>query len=246
MKVIGPFKHLCRLLRRATENTPIRGTLNYGHSCHPGVFLPQPIYNSFQSVSIAVNKKRTHDILELAGLSPPLATIGEVSDDDHAFIYKPLRGMKSRGIYFSNRAEEVPGYVCQVYVPIRDEYRILVVGNTVAAIMRKVKYSEEANPYLRGSEVGWEWRKRKPSQNDFAEQAAIRATRAIGLDVGGADVGIGYDHHAYVFEVNAASWLNKTLAELVIKALATNDLAPKKITWPREPYLDPHHYVEGD
>jgi len=244
MKVIGPFRHLCRMLRRASIEFPLSGTLNYGYSSKPdGVFIPKPLYNSFESVAIAVNKRKTHDTLALVNLSPPLACMGTVTDNKYAFIYKPLYGMKSKGIYFSNKAEPVYGYLCQEYVPIKDEYRIIVAGSTVVAIMRKVKYKDDADEHLRGSEVGWEWRKRKPSHNDKAEAAAVLATRAIGLDVGGADVGIGYDHKPYVFEVNAASWLNKILAGLIMKVLYINDLAAKGVR-PRPTYVDPHCYVK--
>lgn len=99
------------------------------------------------------------------------------------------------------------------YIPTEYEYRMHVIDGEVVKVHEKRLRSEADNhPFIRNHETGWIFM--EPRDEPPADQVAIDAVGALGLDFGAVDIikeeGTG---DAYVLEVNTAPSLDEANLE---------------------------------
>lgn len=228
MKVLSPFPKLQEMLQKKFNEGNIYGTLNYGCAYLDMKSVARPIYNPPRAVRLAIDKIAGQDVLETYHLVPPLA---RKEMGKGTYIVKPQTGMKGQGIYFTDTPIQKSGYICQVFIPTVCEYRVIVALETIVGIYKKYELRTDANPRIRNAQYGWEW-ELESTENDEAERVAIRSALIMGLDVCGIDVGIRPDGTAIVFEVNSASWLNRSIVATIFDIFEKKARSIKRIRTP--------------
>lgn len=98
------------------------------------------------------------------------------------------------------------------YIPTDIEYRMHVVNGEVVKVHEKRLRSEADNhPFIRNAETGWVFV--EPREEPPADQLAIDAVGALGMDFGAVDVIRAEDGTEYVLEVNSAPSLDEANLE---------------------------------
>jgi len=151
---------------------------------------------------------------------------------EYPIIAKPIFGRKGRGIekldsqqkaleFFSSNPEE---YLAQEYFPIKSDYRIFVVGNTVIGGFQRFINEGEFKSNIHGT------RAEKIEVNDDMGRIALAATRAAGYEIAGVDLFV-HNNEIYVIEVNVAPQWEK------FKLITGIDPAPEIIKYAIKKHL---------
>lgn len=127
---------------------------------------------------------------------------------------KVLNGHSGNGIVIykgdgEKVLDEAPLYV--KYIPKRGEYRIHVNAGEVFFVQRKARKEDvpddKVNWQVRNHANGFIYANREVYVSEEAQQQAIMAVDALGLDFGAVDVINGVDRKVYILEINTAPGL---------------------------------------
>jgi RimK family alpha-L-glutamate ligase len=124
---------------------------------------------------------------------------------EYPIIAKPIFGRKGRGIekldsqqkasaFFSQNPED---YLVQEYFPIKSDYRVFVVGNTIVGGFQRFMNDGEYKSNIHGT------RAEKIGVDEGMARIALAATRAVGYEIAGVDLFM-HAGKTYVIEVNVA------------------------------------------
>jgi len=173
------------------------------------------VVNSASAIERTVDKYYTSFLLADADIPTPRTLVTE--DFETALtacremkdvVIKPLFGSEGKGIvrvadeetaYRVLRGWELNRYVyyIQEYIPhYREDIRAFVVGDIVAAAMRRRAEGWKTN-YSKGAEVA------PAVLSPEMENLALEAVRVIGLDYAGVDLMRSEDGRMYVVEINS-------------------------------------------
>lgn len=213
-----------RLIKRtnsAYRRRPSDVVVNWGCSYVPSsitVTLNHPV-----EVGCAVNKIRTLEVLQQAGVAIPewhrSREIAKRWHEEGALVYArtKLSSSRGRGIVLVRPDKpwgpqledalatgDIPLFTKQV--KNSREFRVYVVGDNVTTVLEKRKRrGTQPNEHIR-SHGDWVFALglREPIQQDFRDEC-IKAVKALGLDFAGLDVVISEESgRATILEVNSA------------------------------------------
>lgn len=177
--------------------------IRWGVGCGLG-YIPRVVVNKMNAVNNAVDKFNALQMFEqagvrIAGFTSEAPCIGR-SREHHqgsnmwfCFEDSQIATARQEGATHFTR-----------YIPTKNEYRVHVCGDEVAFVQRK--YGEDrvsASFKANGHNTRWfrEIYTGRDVTNDIKDNG-FKAVKALGLDVGAADVMLGFDGLAYVCEVN--------------------------------------------
>lgn len=219
----------------AFRGHPLRTVVNWGCGDLPRQVRMCNVINPEHAVNIAVNKRKTFDVLEQAEVSTVLWTTDRgvaqqwLDNGARIAVRGRLEGRDGDGLQIVDARGEAPE--ARLYTKVVEdaiEYRITVCAGRLVAHQQKVPIHEGANPDVRTTDGGWGLRwinRRYNAISPLVIRTAIDAVDALGLDFGGVDVlydGMG----AYVLEVNTAPELTPTLLEKLSNAI--KELLPQE------------------
>ena len=225
----------CRIRRRSAVSRLRASSMLINWGCSSGTQPPH--LNNYDAVEASVDKRDAFEVMGLAGVRLPLFTVGRTisasstNDTDNIWLKRTLtQGHGGRGIEVVRPGEEwgepAPLYV--QYVPKLQEFRVHVfaVDDDPRCLSRQKLgvngFGRDRNQQLiRNTDNGWVLGLVRDSQAAFkAEEEAVKAVYALGLDFAAVDVIIGRDDGlAYVLEANTAPGIE---AEPVVDFYKTN------------------------
>ncbi|NTV40753.1 MAG: RimK family alpha-L-glutamate ligase [Candidatus Moranbacteria bacterium] len=120
-------------------------------------------------------------------------------------IAKPVFGRKGRGIQKLNNSQEAleffkfnfSDYLAQQYFPIKNDFRVLIVGNKVVGGFQRFINEGQYKSNIYGTKA------KKIKINEEMKEIAIKATEAMNYELAGVDL-FQYDGKFYVIEVNVS------------------------------------------
>jgi glutathione synthase/RimK-type ligase-like ATP-grasp enzyme len=190
--------------------------------------------NNPNSVAKAVNKLTAFGIMGQAGVTIPNFTanhqmaLGWLAQGQIVVTRHKLNGHSGEGIVitapvgvevFDTDLEKAPLYV--QYIKKTQEYRCHVMHGEVFFIQRKARKleipDEEVNWQVRNLAGGFIYANQNVELPEEAQQEAIMAVEALGLDFGAVDIILGTDHQYYVLEVNCAPGLAGTTLDKYVE-----------------------------
>lgn len=127
-----------------------------------------------------------------------------------------LRGSEGRGIVVAERSEElVPAPLYTKYFKKKHEYRVHVFNGEVIDVQQKRKRKELTDegrePRIRNLANGYVYCREGLVEPDGLRDLAVRATAALGYQLGAVDVAYNEHHRRFaVLEVNANPGLQGT------------------------------------
>lgn len=147
-------------------------------------------------------------------------------------IAKPVFGRKGRGIckldsldeaqyFFDNNHDD---YLAQVYMPIKGDYRVFVVGDKVIGAFKRHMMKGAYVSNKRGTPG------EKVDPSEEMSRIAINAVKAVNCEISGVDL-LEHNGNFYVIEANVAPQWEK------FKLLTGIDPAPEIIRYAIERYL---------
>ena len=195
--------------------------INWGSSTPPQFPTRAGIINKPEAVKLAVNKYFTLRRLTEAGV-PTLVfytsavEAGEaVQNGKVIFARKDLTGRSGSGIIVIRDINEMVG--APLYTEFFDkkiEYRVHVAFGSVFDFQAKLKRNGvDADPYVFSYDNGRVFCRGDIELPPAAEQAAVDAVAALGLDFAALDIGVDEDGNVAVFEVNTSPALEGTTLE---------------------------------
>lgn len=110
------------------------------------------------------------------------------------------------------------------FIPNEREYRIHVYNGRVIRTQRKyLDHPEQrTSEYIKNHANGYRFRQPRRSLNDSRLNAAINATKALGLTFGAVDLIVDHDGREYVLEVNTAPKCSPLTARCYVNAMAAH------------------------
>lgn len=168
-------------------------------------------------VSTAINKLWAFEKMQAAGVSlPPWTTDRELAEgwlrtNKTVVCRTILNGSEGRGIVIIQpgplaQTPEAPLYV--QYVPKKKEFRVHIVDGKVIDIQQKVRKRDAEGPvdfHVRNTANGFVFQRGGILVPGEAQDQALRAVRALGLDFGAVDIIWNEaQDKCYVLEVNTA------------------------------------------
>ena len=194
-----------------------------------------PCLNNVEAVRLARDKWQSLQVLLSAGVSVPVSTFSgsEVtalfSQLKAPMVLKTLQGMQGDGVMLAHNLQQADAIRAEQHEPLLAQefiaqaagadLRCFVLGDEVVAAMQRQSQAGEfrANCHLGGSA-------QKIELPESAKQLAVRATKAIGLDVAGVDL-IQSERGLLVLEVNASPGLE------MIEKTSGVDIAEKMLSY---------------
>lgn len=178
-----------------------------------------PLVNSLDAIRLSRNKFLTLQALSSAGIPVPdtlfvnsgeglrkaVALLG-----DYPVVVKQVSGRQGKDVFLvdserdvrsfiEHRLDKYHGLVVQRFIPPegRKDIRILVIGEVVSGAMalRPKPGDFRANFHLTGEG-------RAVEASPELEETAVKAVRALGLEIGGVDLIMDQDGRVTVIEVN--------------------------------------------
>ena len=111
-------------------------------------------------------------------------------------------------IYIENKEQQHDYRAFYVkYIPKVGEYRVHVLGDTVASVTKKLKDREDADVRVRSHDNGWKQWEYNGQYREAIGQEALKAVRILGYDFGAVDLIMDENHKIWVLEVNSAPGL---------------------------------------
>ena len=207
----------CLLRGRAASSRPRALSLLVNWGCSQGV--REPALNPYKAVAQAIDKAVAFYVFAKHGVNAPLsstAVTSETNNSENIWLKRILtQGYGGRGIEVVRPGEEwgspAPLYV--QYVPKRVEFRVHVFAvndDPLCLVRQKLAVSgfgrDRDQKLIRNTSNGWVLGLVRDSQAAVrAEEEAVKAVYALGLDFAAVDVIIGRDDGLpYVLEVNTA------------------------------------------
>jgi len=177
------------------------------------------IYNDVKAIERTVDKAMTSFLLRMNGVATPPTWVCEsrvqaesvrqwAEKNNQQLVIKPLFGSQGQGVRKLSANEPLPvpmlQYVDGVYylqqliesADVGHDYRVFVVGDQVAAAMKRIGSSWVSNVAAGG-------RCERVEPNKTMAQLAIRAARAVDIDYCGVDIIQSASGDYYVLEVNS-------------------------------------------
>jgi hypothetical protein len=190
--------------------------INWGNGYSPDwekldgyTFLNKPA-----GVCLAVNKVDAFYKFMEAGVSIPVWTTYRdwaakwIAKKEMAVARTNLEGFDGNGIKLCRTLEELPRD-CKLftkYIPITSEFRVYVFKDKIIDVLEKRRLDIElADKFIRTEQNHWVFCQGPKWWPKDAEEEAIKAVKALGLDFGGVDVIWNEEKKkSFVLEVNTA------------------------------------------
>ena len=179
------------------------------------------VFNNIQALTDARNKLKVHQILSQNGISTPKtlyiipkrtkinSTYEQVCEylGSNKFVLKWIYGSQGAHVYLVDNKEEYDELVrkyegkilCQEYIESsygRDIRAYVIGGKFIGAAMRKSKGGFKSNLALGGDAVLYDY-------DEKVIDIALKAAKAINLEICGVDILLGGNNNYFVCEVNA-------------------------------------------
>jgi len=161
-------------------------------------FISGKIFEASRLIEAGVNIPNTWQALCFSSYKKLLSEIV------FPVIVKPICGQKGKGLKKINSKKEYldffkhneKGYFIQKYLPIKSDFRVMVVGNNALGAIERfiIKGDFRSNTSL-GSKVT------KALMNKDMKEIAIAAAKALNFEIAGVDLA-KYKNKYYVLEVN--------------------------------------------
>jgi len=203
------------------------------------------IYNKTQAIERTVDKAMTSFLLRMHGVATPATWVCEsraqiegirqnANANNHQLILKPLFGSQGQGVRKLLVHEPLPvpmqQYVDGVYylqqlietTDVPHDYRVFVIGDKVAAAMRRFGSSWVNNVAAGG-------RCEAVQPNPQMAQLALQAAKAVDIDYCGVDIIQAASGEYYVLEVNSIpAWRGlQSVSDLNIAEVLVDDFLHK-------------------
>lgn len=168
---------------------------------------PQLVINKMDAICATVDKNNASRIFAEKGISTPPRT------DDVPCVGRASWHTQGQGFWLCWEAsqvvsaqEEGANYFIK-YIPIKQEYRIHVLGDEAAFVQRKYSQVRVSTAFMGIQGFRDDWHKQVLPISEAPRSAitqAIRAVKVLGLDFGGVDVVMSIANNMpYVLEVNS-------------------------------------------
>lgn len=203
--------------------------INWGSSTVPNwATNGLEVLNSWENISVSVNKLKTFDKLKESGVSiPDYTTDIEVAkvwigEKNIVMCRTKLNSSQGDGIVVAKTVEDlVPAKLFVKYVKKEYEQRVHVMDGKVFDFTQKKKRADwnveqegEINTYVRSFGHGWVFCREDVILNNIVKEECIKAVKSLGLFFGAVDVCYNKNlNKAFIFEVNAAPGLQGTTLE---------------------------------
>lgn len=191
--------------------------INWGYS-QPLRLIRQPgrVLNPPEAIAKATNKLAAFQALEAGGVKTVEFTNeveiaqGWSNEERTVVVRNKLTGHSGEGIVIIDPKQEVPNAPLYTkYVFKVKEFRVHVVDGFVIDTQQKIR-DPERDPVtwkVRSHENGFIFARDNLVQNDWRDDLAVNAVRALGLDFGAVDIVEDKKGVFYVLEVNTAPGL---------------------------------------
>ena len=190
-------------------DSPPRGRINtllrWGHSGGVG-HVPRLVINKQEAMNRAINKREATRIFKEHGLNVPIPTSIPPCVGRSAYH---TQGQNFWLCWERNQirtAEQEGAEYFIKYIPIKQEWRVHVLGNEVAFVQRKYQTDRVSTAFMgiQGFRNEWHYRILPPeAAGEGVCSLAGDAVSALGLDFGGADIVISIENDLpYILEVN--------------------------------------------
>ena len=189
-----------------------------------------PYINDLGAVALASNKLHTFTQLHEQGVSIPyfytaenkgcIPYFMETNLNKKIYCRTKLTGYSGAGIVVASTVDElVDAPLYTVGIDVKGEYRVHVFRNlnnelkvidiTKKRLRTEARDSGECNRLVRNLDGGWVFCHNNIDLSEEAQQEAIKAVGALGLDFGAVDLVVEKNtNKAYVLEVNTAPGLS--------------------------------------
>lgn len=215
--------------RRARLDTiprQYRLVINWGNSVPVQHGASCVVLNKPSAISNAANKVNAFRLFEQHNIScPPWSESMPDLTDGKWMARTTITGHSGAGIVvMRNEEDKVEAPLYTKYIPKKEEYRLHVVDGKVIFVQQKRKQSNmeqtSDEKLIRSHANGWVYCTSDVEVTDEAQELAIAAVKALGLDFGAVDMIKGKDDGSmYVLEVNTAPGLaSPTLLDAYTKA----------------------------
>ena len=189
----------------------INHLIRWGNS-GPIRFQAQVVLNKKDALNNAADKERALQLMTAAGVKvPPVATRfnGEI------LIGRTATHTQGKGLFmiasqrdFDLAKNNLGCTHFMSYIPVDREYRVHVFQQQVIASAEKRMSDHATSLHVRNYENGWVFKYIDTCPDDI-KNAALAATRSLGVDFGAVDVIKSVNGNVYVLEVNSAPSLIK-------------------------------------
>lgn len=190
------------------------------------------VINPQAAVLLAVDKLMTLQTLDKHEVPTPEWTTncqtaeGWQEEDHVVFVRTRLRASGGDGILVVEPHEKLPpAPLYTQYFKARDEFRIHVIGGEVVDVQQKRRRlddegNQNANNAVRNLENGCVFCREEVQAPELAQDAAVRAVRALGLDFGAVDLKVNrQETRVGVLEVNTAPGLEGTSLDIYARGI---------------------------
>jgi predicted ATP-grasp superfamily ATP-dependent carboligase len=188
--------------------------INWGNGHNPCWNYKLPLMlNTSKAICNSVNKVDMFYLFKDHGVTTPVWTqykdwaLKWIAKGEWAVARTELEGFDGSGIKLVKESKDLPD--CNLYskyVPIDREFRFYVFKDKVIDVLdKKRKIIAKADPYIHTESLGWVFCQNPEWWPKPAEQEAVKAVKALGLDFGGVDIIWNKEKEtSYVLEVNTA------------------------------------------
>jgi hypothetical protein len=205
--------------------------INWGRGDFPHWgHIPKKWINSPEAVLRSIDKLRSFNHFRYAGVpTPPWTTSREeairwsLTDKQRVLARLETEGMDGAGIEVCEPGEPIPrARLYTMYVEKVAEYRVHVMNGE--CFYANQKRPNGAFEHLGSSQIictssnGWWFRHLDALPARRVQDACVAATKALGLDFCGVDVGVDALGNPYVYEVNTAPEMGPNTTEAYFRA----------------------------
>jgi len=172
------------------------------------------ILNKPENIANAVNKIKTFELLDAAGVR----SVPHTTDPDIACTWERIverhrvTGRSGAGIRLSTPETIMPARLYTQFLEPTEEYRVHVFRGEVVDYSKKFKRTPEGIVFVssecpKNRATGWEYMRDVTGMREGVVLRAKAAVEALGLDFGVVDI-IRHNNKSYVLEVNTACGLS--------------------------------------
>lgn len=191
--------------------------LKWGTTAHMQHAAGVNVLNESPAIQLAANKRDARMLMQREGVPVPKsfldtkAMIASLPKPTDRFVLRPFKHSKGHYMRVGSAAEIMlhakkkaytDGYISQFIDKVK-EYRVFVVSGKVAAVAIKIPENADAAAWNHAAGAVFD-NLRWDAWPLKACEAAIKATKTVGLDFGAVDVIEDAQGNPYVLEVNTA------------------------------------------
>lgn len=209
--------------------------LNWGsHTAH-NINRSFQIFNTPEAVAIASNKIKTFETLRDAGMGrniPNWTTdihVARVFSEAGAIVYcrTLTRSSQGRGIVVANTPDQLVAAPLYTQKCLRRrEVRIHIFDGKMISFAQKKKMTQESlqevgaefSNDIRSHSNGWVFAREGVTIPEEAQEVAVRAVSALGLDFGAVDMALSLGNPK-IFEINSAPGLEGITLQHYVEAI---------------------------